>query len=53
MFLLYINDISESILSSLLRLFADDCIVCRVINSKDVAVYPFVNFWAGPLDKSA
>jgi len=34
MFLLYINDISESI-SSLLCLFADDCIVYRAINSEE------------------
>jgi len=34
MFLLCINDISESISSSL-RLFADDCIVYRVINSEE------------------
>jgi len=33
MFLLYINDISEDISSSL-RLFADDCIVYRVIKSE-------------------
>ena len=34
MFLLYINDISE-IISSSIRLFADDCIVYRSISNND------------------
>ena len=33
MFLIYVNDIAESI-SSILRLFADDCLLYRVMKSK-------------------
>jgi len=38
MFLLYINDINENI-SSTIRLFADDCILYRVINSEQDSAY--------------
>ena len=33
MFLIYINDISEQV-SSPLRLFTDDCLLCRVIHTE-------------------
>ena len=37
LFLLYINDINSNILSSI-RLFADDCVVCRTISNEDDVV---------------
>ena len=35
LFLLFINDISETVSSSNLRLFADDCLVCRTIKTSE------------------
>ena len=37
LFLLYINDINSNILSSI-RLFVDDCVVCRTISNEDDVV---------------
>ena len=37
MFSLYINDINSNILSSI-RLFVDDCVVCRAISNEDDVV---------------
>ena len=38
MFLLYINDIDNNITSTI-RLFADDCIIYRIVNTEDDAQY--------------
>jgi len=47
MFLLYINDIADG-LSSSLRLFADDCLLYRAINSeKDAIQLQWTNYLLG------
>ena len=53
MFLLYINDIDESILSTI-RLFADDCVIYKIIDSVEDSlclqrdlhtIYSYANKW--------
>ena len=37
LFLIYINDLPDGVVNSTVRLFADDCIICRPIrNKKDI-----------------